>query len=372
MASVTEQDVLDALTTVNDPDKGKDVVSLDMIEGVQLKDGHVAFAIKVSPEEGSAKEPVRKACEKAVYAVPGVLSVTAVLTAHRPAAQATPKPTAQPAPDTPPKPGIPGVKSIIAVASGKGGVGKSTVAVNLALGLAAEGRRVGILDCDIYGPSVPRMMGISDRPTATDGDRLPAMKNHGVVCMSMGFLVDEETPMIWRGPMVMSALEQLMRDVDWGELDVMVCDLPPGTGDAQLTMAQRVPLAGAVVVSTPQDVALADVRKAYAMFEKVNVPVFGFVENMSYFQCPHCGERTEIFGHGGAKREAERLGVEFLGEIPLITQIRETSDSGQPVVASDPTGTEATVFREIARRVATKIDESLAVTEATAPRIVIQ
>ena len=305
--------------------------------------------------------------------MPGVLSVTAVLTAHRSAAQSAP--AAAPPRDTSntvAKPGIPGVKSIVAVASGKGGVGKSTVAVNLALGLATEGMRVGILDCDIYGPSIPRMMGISGRPVSPDGNRLMPMANHGLVCMSMGFLVEEDTPMIWRGPMVMSALEQLMRDVEWGKLDVMVCDLPPGTGDAQLTMAQRVPLTGAVIVSTPQDVALADVRKAYAMFEKVDVPVFGFIENMSYFQCPHCGDRTEIFGHGGARQEAERLGVDFLGEIPLVPQIRETSDSGTPVIATDPSGMEATIFEDIAGRVAVKIEQALAAAEASAPRIVIQ
>ena len=378
MATVTEQDILAALAGVNDPDKQKDVVSAGMIEGVQVKDGHVAFAVQVMPEEGSAKEPVRKACETAVYAVPGVLSVSAVLTAHRAAPELMPQPAPKPAAgphgnqQAPAKPGIPGVKSIIAVASGKGGVGKSTVAVNLALGLAAEGNRVGLLDCDIYGPSIPRMMGIKGRPEATEDNRIVPMENHGLVCMSMGFLVDEETPMIWRGPMVMSALEQMMHDVEWGELDVMVCDLPPGTGDAQLTMAQRVPLVGAVIVSTPQDVALADARKAYAMFEKVDVPIFGFVENMSYFVCPNCDERHEIFSHGGARSEAERLGVEFLGEIPLISQIRETSDSGRPVVASDPDGTQAKIFRELARRVAMLIDESQAETAATAPRIIIE
>ena len=372
MATVTEQDVLEALARVIDPDAQKSVVSLGMIEGIQIKDGHIAFAIQVSPEDGAAKEPVRKACEQAVYDVPGVLSVTAVLTAHRQASREASAPPPQAAAGGAEKPGIPGVKSIIAVASGKGGVGKSTVAVNLALGLATEGKRVGLLDCDIYGPSIPRMMGIDGRPTAPDGERLLPMQNHGIVCMSMGFLVEEDTPMIWRGPMVMSALEQLMRDVEWGDLDVMVCDLPPGTGDAQLTMAQRVPLTGAVVVSTPQDVALADVRKAYAMFEKVDVPVLGFVENMSYFQCPHCSERTEIFGHGGARQEAEKLGVDFLGEIPLLPQIRETSDSGMPVIASDPSGTEAAIFEGIASRVAIKIEDALESSELAPPRIVIQ
>lgn len=373
MAIITEQDVLEALAKVIDPDAQKSVVSLEMIEGIQIKDGHIAFAIQVSPEDGLTKEPVRKACEQAVYDLPGALSVTAVLTAHRQASETASKPPPQQAAfGGTEKPGIPGVQSIIAVASGKGGVGKSTVAVNLALGLATEGKRVGLLDCDIYGPSIPRMMGINERPTAPDGERLLPMQNHGIVCMSMGFLVEEDTPMIWRGPMVMSALEQLMRDVEWGELDVMVCDLPPGTGDAQLTMAQRVPLTGAVVVSTPQDVALADVRKAYAMFKKVDVPVLGFVENMSFFQCPKCGERNEIFGHGGARLEAEKLGVDFLGEIPLLPQIRATSDSGMPVIASDPSGAEAAIFEGIASRVAIKIEDALEKFELAAPRIVIQ
>ena len=373
MATVSEREVLEALAGVMDPDRRRDVVGLGMIEGVEVKDGHVAFAIQVPADEAAAREPMRAACEKAVYGVPGVLSVTAVLTAHRPAGR--PAPAAAPAggaPDAAAGAGLPGVGSIVAVASGKGGVGKSTVAVNLALGLATEGKRVGILDCDVYGPSIPRMMGIDGRPTAPEGGRLLPMENHGLVCMSMGFLVAENTPMIWRGPMVMSALEQLMRDVEWGELDVMVCDLPPGTGDAQLTMAQRVPLTGAVVVSTPQDVALADVRRACAMFEKVEVPVFGFVENMSWFRCAHCGERTEVFGHGGARREAERLGVDFLGEIPLAPRIRETSDSGTPLIAVDPSGTEAAVFEDIAARVAVKIEEALAAAEASAPRIVVQ
>ena len=373
MAIVTEKDVLEALAKVIDPDTRKDVVSSGMIEGIQIKDGNIAFAIQVSPEDGPNKEPVRKACEEAVYDVPGTLSVTAVLTAHRKASQTTSAPTPRQAgPRGADKRGIPGVQSIIAVASGKGGVGKSTVAVNLALGLATEGKRVGLLDCDIYGPSIPRMMGINKRPSAPDGERLLPMQNHGIVCMSMGFLVEEDTPMIWRGPMVMSALEQLMQDVEWGELDVMVCDLPPGTGDAQLTMAQRVPLTGAIVVSTPQDVALADVRKAYAMFEKVDVPVLGFVENMSFFHCPHCGERTEIFGHGGARQEAEKLGVDFLGEIPLLPQIRATSDSGMPVIASDPSGVEAAIFESIASRVAIKIEDALEKSELAPPRIVIQ
>jgi ATP-binding protein involved in chromosome partitioning len=305
------------------------------------------------------------------------LSVTAVLTAHSAGHAAPPQQAAhqhghahgqQEA-----KPLVPGVRSIVAVASGKGGVGKSTTAVNLALGLAASGKRVGILDADIYGPSQPRMMGISGRPNSRDGKTLQPMVNYGVKCMSMGFLVAEDTPMIWRGPMVMSALEQMLRDVEWGELDTLIVDMPPGTGDAQLTMAQRVPLTGAVIVSTPQDIALLDARKGLNMFRKVDVPVFGIVENMSYFLCPHCGGRSEIFSHGGARREAEKLGVDFLGEVPLHIDIRETSDGGQPIVVSKPDSDFAKIYRSVADKVWKKIEARLAgPAAAVAPRIVMQ
>ena len=267
---------------------------------------------------------------------------------------------------------MPGVNAIVAVASGKGGVGKSTVAVNLALGLAAGGHAVGVLDADIYGPSMPRMLGISGKPVSTDGRRLEPMENFGIKCMSMGFLVDEETPTIWRGPMVTSALQQMMRDVNWGALDVMIVDMPPGTGDAQLTMAQQVPLAGAVIVSTPQDIALLDARKGLNMFRQVDVPVFGFIENMSYFACPHCGERSEIFSHGGARREADRLGIDFLGEIPLDIAIRETSDSGRPIVVSQPDSAQAKTYRAIADKVWEKVSQILAARETSMPKIVIQ
>ena len=267
---------------------------------------------------------------------------------------------------------IPGVKSIIAVASGKGGVGKSTTAVNLALGIAAAGHKVGLMDADIYGPSMPRMMGITGQPVSDDGKTLQPLEYYGVKVMSIGFLVEEDTPMIWRGPMVQSALEQMMRDVNWGDLDVLVVDMPPGTGDAQLTMAQRVPLTGAVIVSTPQDIALLDARKGLNMFRKVDVPVFGIVENMSYFNCPHCGERSEIFAHGGARAEAERLGCDFLGEVPLDIEIRTTSDGGHPITVSQPDGAHAKSYRAIAETVWTKIDQTLAAREAEAPRIVIQ
>jgi ATP-binding protein involved in chromosome partitioning len=362
MAAVTERQILDALGQVRDPERGSDIVSLNMVSGIVVRDGNVGFAIEVEPERGPRLEPLRKAAEAAVEMLPGVLSVTAVLTAEsRPPSSAQ-----RPAPHghAPPqgaaaqaarRGAIPGVGAIIAVASGKGGVGKSTVAANLALGLKANGLAVGVLDADIYGPSMPRMLGISGRPTTEDGKTLRPMENYGIKCMSMGFLVPEDTAMIWRGPMVMSALNQMLRDVLWGDLDIMVVDLPPGTGDAQLTMAQQVPLAGAVIVSTPQDIALIDARRGLSMFQKVDVPVLGIIENMSYFLCPHCGERSEIFSHGGARREAERLGCEFLGEVPLDLAIRETSDDGRPITVSDPGSPHAQLFREIAAKVWSKV-----------------
>ena len=377
MARITEEQVLETLGQVVDTDHGKSVVDLGMISGLVVKDRMVAFAVEVAPADGERKESLRKACEQVVEALPGVLSVTAVLTAHQKAptleapAQASGRPggAAGAAAD---RPLIPGIRAIVAVASGKGGVGKSTTSVNLALALSAAGRRVGVLDSDIYGPSMPRMMGISGRPTSADGKMLKPMENYGVRCMSMGFLVEEDTPMIWRGPMVMSAIEQMLNDVEWGELDVLVIDLPPGTGDAQLTIAQRVPLTGAVIVSTPQDIALLDARRGLNMFRKVDVPVFGIVENMSYYVCPECGHRAEIFSHGGARREAEQLGMTFLGEVPLDIEIRETSDAGRPIVVSRPDSPLAEAYRQIAQRVAEKIDAALDGGARAAPRIVIQ
>ncbi len=379
MASIagaaSEQQILDALRQVADPDRKKDIVSLGMVSGLTVKDGHIAFAIEVEPERGPRLEPLRKAAEKAVFALPGVLSVTAVLTAHRggptqsPAAAPTGTPTARPGAG---KAIVPGVRSIVAVASGKGGVGKSTTAVNLAVALATQGHRVGMLDADIYGPSQPRMMGISGRPQARDDKTLIPLQNYGVKCMSIGFMVAEDTPMIWRGPMVMGAIQQMLRDVEWGELDILVADLPPGTGDAQLTMAQQVPLTGAVIVSTPQDIALLDARKGLNMFRKVDVPVLGIIENMSYFLCPHCGERSDIFSHGGARREAERLGSEFLGEVPLDMAIRETSDGGRPIVISQPGSPHAKTYQAIAARVWDKVAALLGDTRRQPPRIVIQ
>jgi ATP-binding protein involved in chromosome partitioning len=256
------------------------------------------------------------------------------------------------------------------VASGKGGVGKSTTAVNLALGLRDLGLKIGVLDADIYGPSMPRLLAIKGRPETKGGRTLRPMESYGLKVMSIGFLIEEETPMIWRGPMVMSAITQMLREVDWGELDVLVVDMPPGTGDAQLTLAQQVPLAGAVIVSTPQDLALIDARRGIAMFKRVDVPVLGLVENMSYFLCPHCGERSEIFSHGGARKEAERLGVPFLGEVPLEPEIRETSDAGLPVVATKPDSAHAQIYRAIAKRVHEGLEAKTGA--RAAPKIVIE
>jgi ATP-binding protein involved in chromosome partitioning len=350
-----------------------------MVKGLALRDGHVAFSLEVEARRGPHLEPLRKAAEMAVAALPGVLSASVVLTAERGASGPGPAPAAPRAAGTGPAGGpnspggkqlVPGVRHIVAVASGKGGVGKSTTATNLALALAAKGLRIGILDADIYGPSQPRMMGISGRPGSPDGKTLTPMQNYGVKVMSMGFLVAEDTPMIWRGPMVMSALEQMLRDVAWGELDVLVVDMPPGTGDAQLTMAQRVPLAGAVIVSTPQDIALLDARKGLNMFRKVAVPVLGVIENMSYHVCSNCGHVEHIFSHGGAKAEAARMDCEFLGEVPLHIAIRETSDGGRPIVVSDPDSPHAKAYRAIADRIWEKLSDQGGA--RAAPRIVVE
>ena len=370
MPSVTEQGVLDILRHIEDPARGESIVTLGMVGGVQVREGHVTFAIEVAAERAGEYEALRKRCEDAVFGAPGVLSATAVLTAHSEAAPAAAAAPAGRAAQSPA--GIPGVRAIVAIASGKGGVGKSTTAVNLAVALRQQGLAVGLMDADIYGPSLPRMMDLSGRPDSPDGKIIEPKLAHGIPCMSIGFMVADDTPMIWRGPMVMSAIEQLLRDVQWGDLDVLIVDMPPGTGDAQLTMAQRVPLTGAVIVSTPQDVALSDVRKGLNMFRKVDVPVFGIVENMSYYLCPHCGERSEIFGHGGARQTAAELATDFLGEIPLHIAIRETSDAGTPIVASQPDSEHALAFKAVAARLAEKIEESLAASAAAAPRIIME
>ena len=370
MAEPTQDAVLAALRTVREPQRGQDIVSLGMVSGLTVRDHHVLFSIEVDPKRGPELEPLRQAAEQAAGAVPGVLSVTAMLTAHRAAAAAPPPPS--PARQTGQRRlELEGIRHIVAVASGKGGVGKSTTAANLAVGLAALGHKVGLLDADIYGPSVPRMMGIAGKPNSPDGKTLDPKDAHGIKVMSIGFMVDEETPMIWRGPMVQSAITQMLRDVNWGQIDVLVVDMPPGTGDAQLTMAQSVPLSGAVIVSTPQDIALLDARKGLNMFRKVEVPVLGLIENMSYFLCPNCGTRTEIFGHGGARAEAERLGAPFLGEVPLELAVRTTSDGGTPITAAEPDGPIAAIYRDMAGLMWQSLVDDVTPRRA-APRIVMQ
>jgi ATP-binding protein involved in chromosome partitioning len=368
IVSVTAEQVRNVLARVMSP-RGQPLTEAGVLSEIVIHDGKVFFSINVDAAEAKAWETVRAQAETAVKALPGATSAMIALTAERKGG--APSPTSTPAARRGIQPAsahrhpaqgahgspmsrqapIPGVAAIVAVASGKGGVGKSTTALNLALGLRDLGLRVGILDADIYGPSVPRLTGIHDKPEVNDAKKMIPISRFGLSVMSIGFLVEEETPMIWRGPMVMSAITQMLRDVAWGTLDIMIVDMPPGTGDAQLTLAQQVPLQGAVIVSTPQDLALIDARRGLAMFKRVNVPVLGIVENMSYFQCPHCGTRSDIFGHGGARHEAERLGVPFLGEIPLHMEIRATSDSGTPLVESEPDGAHAAIYRAIAKAV---------------------
>jgi ATP-binding protein involved in chromosome partitioning len=364
--SVTQQQVLDALARVMSP-RGVALRNAGVLSAITVNDGKVFFSINVDAAEARAWETTRVEAEAAVRAIPGVTVAMIALTAERKAGSTAPPPPPRHAPGVPPASShrppqspvspmskqseIPGVAAVIAVASGKGGVGKSTTALNLALGLRDLGLRVGLLDADIYGPSVPRLTGIREKPQLNDDKKMIPISRFGLAIMSIGFLVEEDTAMIWRGPMVMSAITQMLRDVAWGTLDILVVDMPPGTGDAQLTLAQNVPLKGAVIISTPQDLSLIDARRGLAMFKKVNVPVLGIVENMSYFQCPHCGTRSDIFGHGGARHEAERLAVPFLGEIPLHMSIRTTSDSGTPVVESEPGGPHAAIYRAIGAKV---------------------
>ncbi|WP_062203888.1 Mrp/NBP35 family ATP-binding protein [Aureimonas sp. AU12] len=391
--------ILAVLRAIPMPDGGADAVSRGMVSEIFVASGKAFFSLSVPASDAERFEGFRREAERRVGELDGIEAAMVALTAERKgggmaarppaaprAAPAAPHPHhhPRPRPGTPPaasgpgpvvpraaKPGIPGIARIVAVASGKGGVGKSTTAVNLALGLQSLGLKIGLLDADIYGPSVPRLLNLKGRPETVGGRTMVPLQAYGLKAMSMGFLVEEETPMIWRGPMVMSALTQMLREVEWGELDILVVDMPPGTGDAQLTMAQQVPLAGAVIVSTPQDLALIDARKGLAMFRKVEVPVLGIVENMSYFLAPDTGKRYDIFGHGGARAEAERLGVPFLGEVPIEMAIRESSDSGHPVMASDPDGPHAAVYREIARRTLASI-EGVAAAAPQAPTIVFE
>jgi ATP-binding protein involved in chromosome partitioning len=375
MSTVTQEDVLAALSGVLDPSKGKDIVSTGQVKSLTVAEGKVNFILEVDAARGSAMEPLRAAAQKAAEAVDGVASVTVIMTAH--AAEGTAKRAPPPIPSlkiptahnhdhrhshdhshapTPPKP-IPakpagpnlpaGVKKIIAIASGKGGVGKSTVASNLAVAMAAKGKRVGLLDADVYGPSQPRMLGVSGRPSSPDGTTILPLRNHGVTLMSLGLMVAEDEAIVWRGPMLMGALQQMLGQVQWGKLDVLIVDLPPGTGDVQMTLSQKVDVAGAIIVSTPQDIALLDARKGIDMFKRLNVPIYGLIENMSSFVCDGCGKVHHPFGHGGARAEAEKLGLPFLGEIPLDLEIRIASDGGAPLVVSKPDSPQAKAFFDL-------------------------
>ncbi|MBN8930202.1 MAG: sodium:proton antiporter [Rhodospirillales bacterium 69-11] len=389
MTNSSPESLREALRSIKDPTSGQDIVAAGRVEGIELRGGLVQVALLTDRAHAQAMEPVRRAVEELLGRQPGITNATAVLTAHKGPAPAAPPPQARGSsqghspghshghshgqPSGPAGgPGqkapalLPDVKRIVAVASGKGGVGKSTVAVNLAVSLARQGLRVGLLDADIYGPSLPRMLGLARKPEVR-GEKMIPLQAWGLSCMSIGFLVDEEQPMIWRGPMVMGALEQMMGQVAWGPLDVLVVDMPPGTGDAQLTMAQRVALTGAVIVSTPQDIALIDARRGVRMFEKTRVPVLGVVENMSFFCCPNCGHETHLFGHGGAKAEAARLGTDFLGEIPLLLDIRTASDAGTPIAAAAPDSDAAKAFAALAQRVWAKLDQPA----GAGPRIVM-
>jgi ATP-binding protein involved in chromosome partitioning len=417
--SISRDAVLGSLARLSGPDGATPLDRSPALSEILIQADKVMFSIAIDPRRARDMEPLRKAAQDAVSALPGVGSVLVSLTAEQSAGRASPPapahdhaghahaghthatPPARPAPgqgapaartnpgeDAPvtrANPGqtapaarapaptsrqIPGVKHIVAVASGKGGVGKSTTAANLALALRSLGLKVGLLDADIYGPSVPRLFAIKGKPGLKDGRTLIPFEPHGIKVMSIGFLVEEDTPMVWRGPMVMSAVTQLLREVEWGELDILVVDMPPGTGDAQLTLAQNVPISGAVIVSTPQDLALIDARRGVAMFQKVEVPIIGIIENMSYFVCPECGSRHDIFSHGGAHDEATKLGVPFLGEIPLTMAIRAQSDAGTPIVVAAPEGPHAAVYLSIAGKVRDRL--AAGGLQRAAPKIVIE
>ncbi|NOZ65018.1 MAG: iron-sulfur cluster carrier protein ApbC [Alphaproteobacteria bacterium] len=360
MSEVKREQVINILKSITHPGKGRDIVTLGMVQGLVIKDNEVGFALNIDPAEAEMMEQIRQKCDAKLLDLTAASKITSVLTAQRDPAKEIP---AMQAPEKGSGPlkntsKIPGVKHVIAVASGKGGVGKSTTAVNLALALQAIGLKAGIFDVDIYGPSIPTLLGVDEKPHQSEDKKIIPIISHGLVSMSLGYLMKQDTATIWRGPMVMGAVKQMTNDTKWdvaGELDVLVLDLPPGTGDVQLTLAQTIDMDGAIVVSTPQDIALIDARKGLDMFQKTDTEVFGIVENMSYFLCPSCGERSDIFGHGGAREIAAKLEIDFLGEIPLHMDIRETSDSGTPIVVHNPDSPHTAIYLDIARKIQAKL-----------------
>jgi ATP-binding protein involved in chromosome partitioning len=357
MTNITEELILKTLGEVKDPSQSKDIVSLGLVTNVNIKDSNVSVTLEVPVHRGSAMEPIRKLAQEKIMKINGVTSATVVVTAHENKQKSTISLTDKD--DIKEKIIESKVKRFVAVGSGKGGVGKSTTSVNLAIALKLEGYSVGLLDADVYGPSLPRMLGVSGRPASVGGDMVAPLQNFGISLMSMGLLVPDDTAMIWRGPMVQSALTQMLNSVAWGDLDVIVIDLPPGTGDIQISLAQQVNLAGAVIVSTPQDIALLDVVKALTMFQKANVPILGMIENMSYWSCPDCGRVDHIFGKGGVKAEAKKRGLDLLGEIPISAEVRKSSDSGIPIIISDPESIQSKNYRIIAKSIikSVKLDE---------------